>query len=92
MSEPVSEPVSESLSPSGPLPVPAFVKRILRFCVDALIVYGETQFFVPGPHFPAAPDGRGALRGLPPGHPERMPRDRQLTASERALDRQLKGL
>ncbi|MCM1971794.1 DUF6059 family protein [Streptomyces sp. G1] len=89
MSEPesVSEPVS--------LPVPAFVKRLLRFCVDALIVYGETQFFIPDPpvppSFPAAP-GPGALRGLPPGHPERMPREQALTASERALDRQLKGL
>ncbi|MER5486458.1 DUF6059 family protein [Streptomyces sp. NPDC002812] len=83
----MSEPVS--------LPVPAFVKRLLRFCVDALIVYGETQFFIPDPPVPppvpGAP-GPGALRGLPPGHPERMPREKALTASERALDRQLKGL
>lgn len=90
---PVSEP--ESVSEPVPLLVPAFVKRLLRFCVDALIVYGETQFFIPdppGPPAPAAPDGPGALRGLPPGHPERMPWGAPLTASERALDRQLKGL
>ncbi|MFF1412031.1 DUF6059 family protein [Streptomyces sp. NPDC058289] len=80
----MSEPVS--------LLVPALLKRLLRFCVDALIVYGETQFCIPAPHVPAAPDGQGALRGLPPGHPERMPREQPLTAAERALDRQLKGL
>ncbi|MFJ7266951.1 DUF6059 family protein [Streptomyces sp. NPDC099050] len=70
------------------------MKRLLRFCVDALTVYGATQFCIPdAPDVLPAPHGRpGPLRGLPPGHPERMPREQSLTASERALDRQLKGL
>ncbi|WP_443045564.1 DUF6059 family protein [Streptomyces sp. HUCO-GS316] len=59
-----------------------FLRSLWRFCVDAFIAYGRSQFFIPYPDIgePVAP-----------GHPERMLCNQPLTETEAALDRQLEG-
>lgn len=63
-------------------PMRLFLKSLLRFCADALVTYGQSQFFIPTPDV-----GEPA-----PGHPERVPWNVPLTEAEEALDRQLEGV
>ncbi|MFJ3170857.1 DUF6059 family protein [Streptomyces roseus] len=58
------------------------LKSLLRFCADAFVAYGQSQFFIPTQDIwePA------------PGHPERVPWNLPLTEAELALDRQLEGV
>lgn len=65
------------------VPMRLSLRSLWRFCADALIAYGRSQFFIPTPDIgePAAP-----------GHPERMPSDQYLTETELALDLQLEGV
>ncbi|SEQ08698.1 hypothetical protein SAMN04487983_100331 [Streptomyces sp. yr375] len=58
------------------------LSRLLRMCANALIAYGQMYFVIPSPDN-AEPDR---------GHYERMPCDRPLTDTEKALARQLEDL
>jgi hypothetical protein len=62
--------------------------RLVRSLWDALVVYGLLSVCGETSAYEAAAR-RAPLRGLPPGHPERLRADVPLSALERRLAREL---